>query len=191
VKDVWSLRLQWDTNVVDGRRVLLLNPAETNLFGTHTTLGALYLLEPDRQTLGANFFVPQVGGSNIGLLAMGGPILSRDASQTEGSYGFFQYYDPLTSRFDEWAWTTGMGWRKEVTRRYAGPNIREVSIELADGSSVAIPETFETERMAGEYQLIRSFGVSNKTNISAGMEADLRRYRTQDLSAFSPAARQE
>src|SRR5690606_26647886 len=90
VKDVWSLRLQWDTNVVDGRRVLLLTPAETNLLGTHTTLGALYLLEPDRQTLGANFFVPQVGGSNIGLLAMGGPILSRDASQTEGSYGFFQ-----------------------------------------------------------------------------------------------------
>ncbi len=190
VKDVWSLRLQWDTNVVDGRRVLLLNPAETNLFGTHATLGVLYLLEPDRQTLGANFFVPQVGGSNIGLLAMGGPILSRDGSETEGSYGFFQYYDALKSRFDDWAWTTGVGWRKELTRRYAGAEIREVSVALPDGSTVSIPETFESERMAGEYQLIRSFGRSDKTNISAGMEADLRRYRTEDLSAYSVAARE-
>ncbi|HEU5074170.1 MAG TPA: hypothetical protein VFU02_08355 [Polyangiaceae bacterium] len=191
VKDVWSLRLQWNASVVKDRLVLYLNPSETNLFGTHTTLGALYLLEPDRQTFGVNLYVPQVGGSNIKLLALGGPIFSRDLSETEGSFGYFQYYEPLKSRFDEWAWSTGVGWRKELTRRYEGADIREVEITVPDGSTLHIPETFETERMAGEYQLVRSFGSSNKTDLSFGMEADLRRYRTEDLSAYGPRAREE
>lgn len=190
VKDVWSLRLQWDANIVKDRLVLYVNPAETNLFGTHTTLGALYLLEPDRQTFGANLYVPQVGGSNIQLVALGGPILSRDASDTEGSFGYFQYYEPLKSRFDRWAWSTGVGWRKELTRRYEGADIRQVEVTVPDGSTVAIPETFRTERMAGEYKLTRSFGTRNKTNLSFGMEADLRRYRSESLDAYSASARE-
>lgn len=191
VKDVWSLRLQWNANVVKDRLVLLLNPSETNLFGTHTTLGALYLLEPDRQTIGVNLFIPQVGPSNIRLLALGGPILSRDGADTEGSFGYFQYYEPLTSRFDPWAWSTGVGWRNELTRRYAGADVRLVPVPVPDGPTVYIPEVFESERMAGEYQLERSFGVTNKTNLSFGMEADLRRYRTEDLSAYPLEAREE
>lgn len=191
VKDVWSLRLQWNASVVKDRLVLYLNPAETNLLGTHTTLGAVYLLEPDRQTFGANFYMPQVGGSDIQLLALGGPILSRDASETEGSFGYFQYYKPLKSRFDRWAWSTGVGWRKELTRRYEGADIREVEVTVPDGSSVAIPETFRTERMAGEYKLTRSFGTRDKTNLAFGVEADLRRYRTEDLGAYPEPAREE
>lgn len=191
VKDVWSLRLQWNASVVKDRLVLYLNPSETNLFGTHTTLGALYLLEPDRQTFGVNLYIPQVGGSNIKLLALGGPILSRDLSETEGSFGYFQYFEPLKSRFDEWAWSTGVGWRQELTRRYEGADVRQVKIAVPDGSTLQIPETFETERMAGEYQIVRSFGSSNKTDLSLGMEADLRRYRTEDLSAYGAPARQE
>jgi len=191
VKDVWSLRLQWNANVVKDRLVLLLNPSETNLFGTHTTLGALYLLEPDRQTFGLNLFIPQVGQSNIRLLALGGPILSRDGSETEGSFGYFQYYKPLTSRFDNWAWSTGVGWRNELTRRYAGADVRLVPVPVSDGPTVYIPEIFESERMAGEYELKRSFGVTNKTNLAVGMEADLRRYRAQDLSAYPSEASEE
>src|SRR5690606_18341046 len=52
VKDIWSLRLNWDIEVINGRlNLLLLNPSEVNLFGTHATLGALFLLQPDRITL--------------------------------------------------------------------------------------------------------------------------------------------
>src|SRR5690606_661594 len=80
VKDIWSLRLNWNVEVVDDRlTLLLLNPSEVNLLGTHTTFGLLYVLEPDRHTLGARAGVPQVGASNIGMYLAGGAILERSS----------------------------------------------------------------------------------------------------------------
>lgn len=190
VKDVWSLRLAWDIEVVNKRlNKLLLNPTEVNLLGTHTTLGALYLLEPDRHTFGGTLFIPQVGHSNLGLVMTGGPIVARDGFEPEGSYGYFQYYQPLKSRHDRWSWSVGMGWRDEVTRRYTGVEIRRVAIEAPDGSVEIVPEVFNTDRLAGEYELTRSFGSLNKTDFSLGVEADRRAYRTQDLSAYSAYTR--
>src|SRR5690606_38327930 len=46
---------------------------------------------------------------------------------------------------------------------------------------------FDTERLAGEYELTRSFGSVNKTNVSFGIEADRRLYRApDDIVSFSP-----
>lgn len=190
VKDIWSLRLSWEAQIVNGRTVLKLNPTESNFLGTHTTVGGLYYLEPDRQTFGVTLFIPQVGPSNIGLVAMGGPILERYSLEPEGGFGYFQYFKPLTSRYDKWAWSTGMGWRNEVTRRYQGAGVRPFVVEHPDGSLEVIPEVYETDRLAGEYQLVRSFGTVNKTNLSVGMEADRRRYTTSDLTSASDAARE-
>ncbi len=189
VKDIWSLRLNWSIEVVNSRlNLLLLNPSEVNLLGTHTTLGATYLLEPDRHTLGATFFQPQVGDSNIGLYLTGGAFLDRASLEGEGSYGYFQYYRPLQSRYDEWAWYTGMAWLDEVTRRYRGAQFQTIGIRDSDGNVEYIPEVFETDRLAGEYELVRSFGVTNKTELSLGVEVDRRRYRSRDLSAYSEGA---
>lgn len=190
VKDIWSLRLSWSAQVVNGRRVLKLNPTESNFLGTHTTLGGLYYLEPDRQTIGGTLYVPQVGQSNIGLVATGGPILKRYSLESEGSFGYFQYYKPLTSRYDKWAWSTGFGWRDEVTRRYQGAGLRQFVVEHPDGSTEAIDEVYETDRLAGKYELVRSFGTANKTNLSFGMEADRRRYRTHELTGVTEEARE-
>lgn len=191
VKDIWSLRLAWDIEVVNKRlSKLLLNPTEVNLFGTHTTLGGLYLLEPDRHTFGGTLFIPQVGHSNLGLLMMGGPIVARDGFEPEGSFGYFQYYQPLKSRYDRWSWSVGMGWRDEVTRRYTGVAERQVAIEDPDGTVEVVDEEYHTDRLAGEYELTRSFGSLDKTDLSLGVEADRRVYRTENLSAYSAYTQQ-
>ncbi len=190
VKDIWSLRLNWNVEVVDDRlTLLLLNPSEVNLLGTHTTFGLLYVLEPDRHTLGARAGVPQVGASNIGMYLAGGAILERSSGDPEGSFGYFQYGRALMSRYDRWAWSVGLGWRNEVTRRYRGGQVRTLDVPLGASAVEQVPEVFETDRLAGEYELVRSFGTTNKTNLSLGVEVDRRRYRAPDLSGYSERAR--
>jgi hypothetical protein len=187
-KDIWSLRLNWNIEIVNNRvNVLLLAPSEVNLFGTHSTIGGLYLLEPDRHTVGGTFYDPHIGGSDIALFAYGGVILQRESFDEEGSFGFFEYYKPRKSRYSRWAWSVGMGWREEVTRRYLGDQILQIAIIEPDGSTTIVPEIFETDRLAGEYQLTRSFGITNKTNLSFGVEADQRRYRAPQFAELSPA----
>ena len=190
VKDIWSLRLNWNIEAVDDRlTLLLLNPSEVNLLGTHTTFGLLYVLEPDRHTLGARAGIPQVGASNIGLYLTGGAILERSSGQPEGSFGYFHYGRALRSRYDRWAWSIGLGWRNEVTRRYRGAEVRSLEVPNASGAVEHVPEVFKTDRLAGEYELERSFGTTNKTGVAGGVEVDRRRYRAPDLSGYSERAR--
>lgn len=189
VKDVWSLRLNWDAEVANGRvDLLLLNPSEINLFGTHTTLGLYYMLQRDRHTAGGIYVDRHVGSSNLYLGLTSGVILERESGDPEGNYGTLVYYQPQKSRRDTWAWSVGTAWLNEVTRFYEGDGYRPFTVVHSDGEEESIPQIYETDRLTGEYQLIRSFGTAMKTDLTVGAEADRRRYRAPDLGAYSPAA---
>ncbi|HEY2366370.1 MAG TPA: hypothetical protein VGH87_08295, partial [Polyangiaceae bacterium] len=65
-KDVWSLRLQWDVQLTNGGlQELVLQPAETNLAGTHQTVGANFLYLPKSTALGAYYVIPRIADTHI------------------------------------------------------------------------------------------------------------------------------
>ncbi len=185
VKDVWSLRLNSNFGAGAGALdFLLINPAEENLFGTHTSIGLLYLLERDRQSFGARFIDRRLGGSRLYLGAQATLAFNRHSGDPEGSTGLFVFERPLFSARSEWAFASRVAWKDEVTRRYLGGQIREFFF----GDEV-LPEIYNTDRQAAEYYGVRSYGILTKYNLTFGLEIDRRQYSMIDPGFYSPAAR--
>lgn len=188
VKDTWSLRLNTTWAVGAGTfEYLLLNPSEENLFGTHTSVGLLYLLERDRYSAGARFINRRVGGSRLWLGTQATVAFNRDTGESEGSAGQFIFERPLFSLRTEWAFSSRVAWQREVTRRYVGADIAPFVVITPEGRET-LPQIYETDRLAAEYWGVRSFGRTYKYDFTFGVEANRRQFYEPDLSGFSEAA---
>ena len=192
-KDVWSLRLNSNFELFGSElSYLLLNPSEENLFGTHTSVGGLFILEPDTYSVGALFSHPRIAGSRIQTRLGASLVFNRESGEAEGSFGHFFYGQPLYSLEREWAWKTAIVWSRGITRRFVGLTLQRYRPDLGSTANCApedrrcVPYVYSSDRELGAYELIRSFGRRHKHDISFGVEADRRVYRTPDLSAFDP-----
>lgn len=188
VKDTWSLRLNTNWAVGAGTfDYLLLNPSEENLFGTHTSVGLVYLLQRDRYMAGGRFIDRRVGGSRLWLGSQATMIFNRHTGVNEGSTGLFIFERPLYSLRSEWGFSSQVAWRQEVTRLYQGADLARVAVETSSGVE-RLPFLYDTDRLAAEYSVVRSFGRTYKFDLTVGLEADRRRYRERELDGFSPEA---
>jgi hypothetical protein len=187
-KDVWSLRLNSDFQIVNhDLTYLLLNPSEENVLGTHASAGALFILEPDTYSLGALFTHPRVAGSRFRLGLSGNVIFNRESGDPEGSFGSFYYGKPLYSLGTRWAYETAVVWHREIERRFIG--LEPVTFDaLVTPGDDAIPYVYNADRLLAAYEVTRSFGRRFKFDISGGLEADRRVFRAPDLAGFQPAA---
>jgi len=187
-KDVWSLRLNWELKSADAHlNYLLLNPSEENLFGEHVTVGAQFALDPATYAVGGSLAQSRIFGSHVAASLGANVVKNRDTDVTEGSYGQFYYGQPLYSLDARWAWGTAFLWDNEIARRYIGVGVGAFDARVTAVDD-RIPETYRADRLYGGYQLERSFGHRFKFDVSVGAEGLRAIYRTQDLSAFDPAA---
>jgi hypothetical protein len=190
-KDIWSLRLNSNFEYADGELTsFLLQPAEENLFGTHTTVAGLFVLRPDTYSLGGMFVNRRVVGSRIQAIVSGNLIFNRHSGDPEGSFGTLSYGKPLYSADTQWAWKALVVWRNEITRLYIGTRLRTFDADATPGDD-ALPYVYDTERWFGAYSLTRSFGSLFKHDLSAGVEVDRRRYRPRLMPGADPGAVQE
>ncbi|HVJ15388.1 MAG TPA: BamA/TamA family outer membrane protein [Polyangiaceae bacterium] len=190
-RDTWSLRLNWSLALGDrGLSYLLLNPSEENLFGTHSTLGAIFLLYPETYSVGAVASQRRIAGSHLEGSVGGTVILNRDSGKTEGSSGTFYYAQPLYAIDVEWAWATGIIYRDEIYRLYAGDAVQTFDADVT-GIDDEIPVQYRSERTVGQYELLRSFGRQDKFDLSVGVEADRRHYHWNPPPGTLPAAQLE
>ncbi len=190
-KDVWSLRLNTDFQIADGRLTrLLLQPAEENVLGTHTMVGALFVLEPATYSLGAQFIDRRVAGSRIQGIVSGNVIFNRDTGDAEGSFGSFAYGTTLFSSETKWAWRTLVTWRQEIFRSFIGADQRTFDA-LSTPVDDQIPYEYDFARYYGAYLLTRSFGRQLKNDLSLGVEVDHRKAKPRDLAGASPLAARE
>jgi hypothetical protein len=188
-KDVWSLRLNSNFEAVDGKLTkLLLQPAEENMFGTHKTVGALFILEPDTYSIGAQYIDRRVAGSRIEAVASANLIVNRESGAPEGSFGTFTYGQPLYSAESRWAWKTLVIWYDEVFRSYVGTDLRTYDAP-STAADDAIPYVYDAERWFGAYALTRSYGRRHKHDVSVGMELDRRKADAPIVPGVTAAAR--
>ena len=190
-KDVWSLRLNTNLQIYQGKLIrLLLQPAEENMFGTHKMLGGLFILEPDTYSLGALFADRRVAGSRIQALVSANLIVNRDSGRPEGSFGTFYYGEPLTTVDTEWAWKALVIWYDEIFRSFIGTELRTYDSPTTVGDD-QIPYVYDAARWFSAYSVTRSFGSYLKNDVSTGLEIDRRRYRLRDTESFAPSAVRE
>lgn len=188
VKDVWSLRLNYDVEASDrSLNYLLLNLAEENLFGTHSTLGGSFSIDPGSYSFGLNGQKRNLFGSDIDLDVAGSVIYGRATGKPEGSTGGLSYGAPLTSVESKWGWGTGVAFRNENVRVYDAGRVARYD---APGTpeEEALPVAYHSERLFGGYELTRSFGRLYKLDLTIGVDVDSRKYRWEPPAGTSPTA---
>ena len=189
VRDLWSLRLAYELRgTFQSLNYLLVNPAETNLFGTRTQLGGIFTLAPDRYSLGALVVHPRIAGSKIDALASGQVYVNLDSGRAEGSTGALAVYRDLISFSDKWAYLAGAGWTVEQTRIYS-----DRRLVLSDSG---IPLVFHSSIVRGGAEVTRSYGQTQKLDVTAGLELvrfdfEATRGRNTSARAFASFVRDE
>lgn len=187
-KDVWSLRLNSNIGFGgDGLQYLLLNPAEENLAGTHSSLGVLYLLDPFRHIGGVRYVQPRLGGSRYWLGLQAALIANRESGAFEGSSGQFVFELPQFSLRSPFAYGTRVAWLDEISRRTLGTTLRTFDVRLPSGETESVPWEYKTERLAADYYGTLSRGVLKKTDLSFGIEAEQRSYRRLAETGYQPS----
>ena len=190
-KDVWSLRLNAGYRFAGGRfEYLLIQPSEENLLGTHHGVFAQVYLQPETYALGAKYAIPRVGGSRILASVEGNVVWNRATGKPEGSFGQFNYGQPLYSTRAEWSWMAAVAWRFEIDRRYVGGRLAAYDAKVTEGED-KIPFRYRSDVMTGSFQVTRSWGTKTKHDLSFGVEATRRVHRPANLSVFNPAAARE
>jgi hypothetical protein len=191
VKDVWSLRLNYDLEASDrSLNYLVLNLAEENLLGSHVTVGTTFTLDPGSYSFGLSGQKRSLFGSDIDLTLSGSIIYGRASGRPEGSTGNLVYGAPLASVDSKWAWGTGVYFRDETIRSYDGGRVARYD---APGTAVEelLPVAYRSERLLGGYEVTRSFGRVHKLDLTFGVDADRRYYRWEPPAGTSAAAASE
>lgn len=187
-KDVWSLRLNTNFQFYQGELVqLLLQPAEENMFGTHKTVGALFILNPDTYSIGGMFLDRRVAGSRIQSTLSANLIVNRESGSPEGSFGTLYYGQPLFSAEAEWGFKAMVVWFDQIYRSFVGTELRTFDSARTPGDD-AIPYVYDAARWFSAYSVARSFGRRIKHDLSTGVEIDRRRFAVRDSSGFDPVA---
>ncbi len=191
-KDIWSLRLNMDYRVGTGAGLdyFLLQPSEENFLGIHQSIAATFSLDPGRYTVGGRYTVPRVAGSRIQAVADANLLINRKSFEPEGSYGSFAYGQPLYSTQAKWAWKGEVSWRYEITRRFVNGKLALFDAKATDVKD-QIPYEYGSDLLTGKYEVTRSFGARDKSDLSVGVASSRKVYRTLAQGAVAPAALDE
>jgi hypothetical protein len=197
-KDVWSLRVNWEPTIVNGKlQALLLQPSEENLLGRHKTVNGNVGLDRSTYTLGLGFTDPRVGGSRLQATGSANLAFNCRTGDLEGSNGAFSYGKPLYSIHTKWAWSASVAWASAITRPLGvlGQSICSDDTPVAarfktPEGIVSVPYRYHSEVLASRFGVVRSFGVAIKSDVSFGLESSRREYSPFDLSGYSADVRE-
>jgi len=194
-KDVWSLRLNWDISLTaSGVESLTVVPSETNLLGTHQTLGVAFSWLPASHSLGLQYAIPRLAGQHVGVTADAGIILNNATGDREGSYGDLAVTAPLWSSRTEWSWGAAGSWATGIARLYSGGRVAAFALDpgtnCAATPTLCVPWVYHSDTRSGSAFVTRSFGWQVKHDVSVGFQASSSVYTIPDLSAYDPATAQ-
>lgn len=181
-KDIWSLRLNSNYRVQNGQlELLLLQPAEENLAGTHRRILGNFLYEPDTITAGAAFVDPRLAGTRHTWSLAADVIVNHSTGDLEGGSGAFTFGRPLFSLSTPWSWGAGASYSRAVTREFFGLTQRQFDGETTpeDDDTDLIPIVYNSESVGGTFSVTRSFGYYVKNNFRMGFTLNRTQFRSR------------
>jgi hypothetical protein len=173
-KDVWSLYVDFDLAATPGGLELLdLEPKETNVGGYQHTALARFILQPKSYSLGASYEIPRLEGRHLDLSVDGNVIIDRATGEPEGSFGSASITKPLWNTRTEWAWSAGINWKDQITRRYVNA---QVATFTSSDPTASVPWLYRERVVSEQAKLTRSYGWENKNDFSIGMSLSRSEY---------------
>ena len=165
-KDVWSLRPNWNLQLTPfGLQSLSLQPAETNLAGTHQIVYGNFLLQPNSLVLGAGYTNPRLLGTRLVAEPSANIILNLPTGKPEGSYGSLIVGQPLYSPLVDWAWDAEAAWVDAIQRSYVNAALGQYNDPATHKS---VPFAYRNQQFDAQYTLTRSYGWTTKHDLTVG-----------------------
>ncbi|MFI5301246.1 MAG: hypothetical protein ACHREM_24445, partial [Polyangiales bacterium] len=191
VRDIWSLRPDWDLQFLGGKiNYLLLQPTESNLAGLHHEPQFVFLYQPLSLQTGAAYTVPRLGQSHIGVSATGGvyfPLGARDPADTqspEGSYASLTVNQALYSSQAPWSWTLSGSFQDYVARSYQNGYLKQFLATDPSGTTTFVPFQWRTKAFTAGAGATRSLGWGLKNDFTVGFSARLRHYAPEGVEGI-------
>ena len=192
-KDIWSLRLSFDTSITPGGlENLLIVPQETNLLGLQHTVSTRFQLQPETYTFGASYTVPRFGNSWIGASAGVSMTLNRHSGDVEGTAASASVGQGLYSTRTEWAWSGSASYATGIARRYVNAHVASFDYSKTTGVDTdIIPNQYRSHSYGASAGLTRSFGWGIKNNFGISFNASSSSYDGINLDRYTPSAAQD
>ncbi|PIE05448.1 MAG: hypothetical protein CSA75_04700, partial [Sorangium cellulosum] len=189
-KDVWSIRMNSEVSYTSGGlEKLILQPAETNLLGSHQTMAVRYELDPMSWSGGLQYIIPCFSKYHLHGSAQANLIINRESGQAEGSYGSFLVGRRLLSSRTPWSWLSKTFWLYQTSRRFVNAKLAIFDADVTPEDD-KIPYEYRTRAILHRTGITRSYGWAIKNNITFGVEYDQREYEVSDSTADPRALRE-
>ncbi|MEI6789737.1 MAG: hypothetical protein WCK42_00970 [Myxococcaceae bacterium] len=146
---------------------LSLGLAQTNLFGMNKTVGLNFNMNQKLINLSANYFDPSLFSTKNQLTFLQGVYLNRDGLRYEGINTSFLLTYPLATEDTPWGYTASFNYNEQPVYDFRGNEIREYG---------GYKRQYHALQISPQIVGVRSFGKTNKNNLSFGYGANLFRY---------------
>ncbi len=174
-KDLWSLRLNMNFAISGfDAQSLTFRFTEANLFGLNKSTSLNFSLDPASYLLGATYTDPRLLGSRLYLQPTANVIFTRADNQVEGMSAGLSLGQPLFSLATAWAWRVDADFVEDVFRSFIGGRVRLLD-DPDTAEREALPYSFDRRNFVGLAEVTRSFGETDKLNVSGGWRGSLRR----------------
>ncbi|MBT8493337.1 MAG: outer membrane protein assembly factor, partial [Deltaproteobacteria bacterium] len=175
-QDLWSLRLNSDFEIRDGKLTeLTLRPSENNFLGWRKQLGLLFELTQGSYAIGPLYRDPNVLGKRFVLELTAALVFGRETgSGLEGSQSSMSFGYPLWSFETPWGAQISASHFDGVVRRFQGDDL----LQFDDPNTPVIEEVpveYGLRRFISELSGVRQLGGNAKHRIFAGHRLQIQR----------------
>jgi hypothetical protein len=195
VRDIWSLRPDWDVQFMGGKvNYFLFLPTDSNAGGIHHEPQLLMLYEPLSLQTGGSYAVHRVGLTHLSVAGAGGvylPLggrLGDGRNGLEGAYGSLSLAQPLYSSLASWSWSASGAFENHVARKYQNGELKQFEATNVDGTTTNVPFQWRSRMASAAVAATRSYGWARKNDFTLGFSGSLRHYSTEGVDGIDPRA---
>lgn len=187
VKDVWSLRTNFDIKIGSaGLDLLRFEPTERNIAGTLDSAVTRFEMLPNTITLGAIYLSPRFTPHRLFWQTEGNVMINRETGAAEGTFGRLLIATPQYSVDTKTLWALNSTWNNVYVRRYVGARLADFQT-TSTPEPVTVPDRFHARELTQTGTFVRSFGRAHKFDLALGAEVSIRRFIGLDPTRYDPA----
>ena len=189
VKDLWSLRLEWNIQST-GFGIDLLQGAltERNIAGLGKQGRLRFGMDRGKWSLGQSYTDPRLAGSRWAFMELADVVFPRGGGGPEGLVAQAVVARPLATTATRWGTALRGSFSTLYSRRFVGADLQRWddpgTLEAED-----VPWEYRRQSWSLEGLVVRSFGRALKTNLSLGAGVERRQHWLPD--GLTSAAQQQ
>jgi len=191
-RDVWSLRLNTEFNIQQGRILALsASLSENNLFGWRKQAALVFDMDQGAIAIGPSYLDRNIAGTRMTLTSSASALFSRDGLHAEGGRFSTVVRYPLFSLASKWGAVASVSYANGVVRQFLENQLATVDLRSTPTVVEQLPWIYRVRTFSTGASATRSFGTAVIQRVSAGYGYSVVRPSFTDQFPDDPAAKAE